>query len=128
MIEEKIIEEKVIEEKVIEEKRNFPRRMQNEQVHVDILKASNEQIDNSVRYEGLMKDISHNGIRLHGKHPLEKDAILDLLVEFEADHAKYNLTGCVKWVTETTEHEFVAGLEINDSDNTDITKWHQKFS
>jgi len=113
---------------MVEEKRNHPRKTQNEQVHVDILKASNETIDTSVRYEGLMKDISHNGIRLHGKHPLKKNATLELMVEFEADHAKYNLSGSVKWVTETTEHEFVAGLELTDKDNTDIDKWHIKFS
>ena len=112
---------------MVEEKRSFPRQTQSEQVHVDILKASNETIDSNVRYEGRMKDISHNGIRLHGKHPLEKNATLDLLVEFEADHAKYNLSGCVKWVTETTEHEFVAGLELSESESTDINKWHQIF-
>ncbi len=113
---------------MVEEKRNFPRQLQNEQVHVDILKASNEQIDTSIRYEGRMKDISHNGIRLHGKHPLKKDSTLELLVEFEEDHSKYNLSGCVKWVTQTTENEFVAGLELSDTDNTDILKWHQKFA
>ena len=113
---------------MVEEKRNYPRQTQNEHVHVDILKASNETIDTSVRYEGRMKDISHNGIRLHGKHPLEKNATLELMVEFEADHAKYNLSGCVKWVTQTTEHEFIAGLELNDNENTDINKWHQKFT
>lgn len=112
---------------MVEEKRNHPRQNQNEQVHVDILKASNETIDASIRYEGRMKDISHNGIRLHGKHPLEKNATLELTVEFEADHARYNLSGCVMWVTETTEHEFVAGLELKDKDNTDIKIWHQKF-
>lgn len=113
---------------MVEEKRHYPRQIQSEQVHVDILEASNEKMDTSVRYEGRMKDISHNGIRLHGKHPLEKNATLELVVEFEADHAKYILSGCVKWVTETTEHEFVAGLELTDKDNTDIHKWHQKFS
>ena len=113
---------------MVEEKRNHPRQAQNEEIHVNILKASNEKVDSTIRYVGRMKDISHNGIRLHGKHPLEKNAIIELMVEFEADHAKYNLSGCVKWVTETTEHEFVAGLELNDNENTDINKWHQKFT
>ena len=113
---------------MIEEKRNYPRRSPNGQVHIDILKASNEKIDTRIRYEGAMKDISPNGIRLHGKHPLEKDAVLELLVEFEADHAKYSLSGSVIWVTETTENEFVAGLELADGESRDIALWREIFS
>jgi len=112
---------------MVEEKRNFPRQPQNEQVHIDILKASNEKIDDKVRYEGRMKDISHNGIRLHGKHPLEKNAKLQMLVEFESDQAVFNISGCVKWVTETTENEFVAGLELSKTGGADIERWHNKF-
>jgi len=113
---------------MVEEKRNHPRRSQNGQVHVDILTASNESIEEVIRYEGAMKDISPNGIRLHGKHPLEKNAVLELMVEFEADHSKYNLSGSVKWVTETTENEFVAGLELTENDSKDINSWRSNFS
>jgi len=111
---------------MVEEKRNFPRHLQNDRVHVDILHASDQQIDTSVHYQGEMKDISHSGIRLHGKHPLTKDAILELLVEFETDHTKYHLFGCVKWVTVTTENEFIAGLELNDK-GTDVGRWRKQF-
>ncbi len=112
---------------MVEEKRFFPRQFQSEIVHVDILKASNEKIETSIRYEGAMKDISPHGIRLHGKHKLEKDALLEIIVEFETDHSKFSLSGNVKWVTVTTENEYVAGLELNESGSLDLASWKEKF-
>ena len=110
-----------------EEKRSYPRRAQEGPVHVDITQISNQQLDELVRFEGAMRDISQSGIRLHGKHPLAQGARLDLLVEIESLKTKYKLHGSVRWVSETTEHEFVAGLEI-DSGSVDFTNWQQCFS
>ncbi len=110
-----------------EEKRSHSRRSQNAQVHVDLVKASNESIQTAIRFEGSMWDFSSNGIRLHGKHLIIKDANVELLVEFESDHFKYSLMGDVKWVTETTEHEFIAGVELDQSNSPDINKWQEKF-
>ncbi|PCI69041.1 MAG: hypothetical protein COA86_06245 [Kangiella sp.] len=110
------------------EKRTFTRIATIEQVHVDILKASNEKVDDKIRYEGVLKDVSSNGIRLHGKHRLEKDAQLDLLVEFESNHSQYQLTANVMWVTETTENEFIAGLELDGDKTTDLESWQKRFT
>jgi hypothetical protein len=66
------------------EKRVYPREAIVEQVHVDILQASNEMIKDKIRYEGVLIDVSS-----HGKHRLEKSAQLDLLVEFESNHSEY---------------------------------------
>lgn len=97
-----------------------------DQVHVDILYASNEEITEKIRYEGTIKDVSSNGIRLHGKHRLEKDATLDLSVELEKDHSVFNLSGMIKWVTSTTENEYIAGLKLVN--NADISRWQGHFS
>jgi len=104
------------------EKRMSARRMQSGQVHVDVINATE-----NTRYEGAMKDVSKNGIRLHGKHPIEKNTMLELLVEFEQDHSQYSLLGNVKWVTETTEHEYIAGLELLESKSKDISQWQENF-
>lgn len=106
------------------EKRRSIRRSQSGQVHVDVSEAG---VRDSHRYEGAMKDISKNGIRLHGKHPIEKDTMLKLVIEFEQDHSQYSLAGSVKWVTETTEHEFIAGLELQESNSKDISEWREQF-
>ena len=110
------------------EKRNHSRQSNSEQVHVDILKASNEDIEGKVRYEGVLRDISSNGIRLHGMHPLEKSAQLELLVEFETNHSQYHLTANVMWVTETTEHEYIAGLELDADKTIDLDSWQKRFN
>lgn len=113
---------------MVTEKRAFPRLAQHGQVHVDLLKESNKKNDASIRYEGAMRDISPNGIRLHGKHPLEIGSELELLVELEDNHTQYNVSGRVKWVTETTEHEFVAGIELMQNNSQDFIDWHNSFS
>lgn len=111
---------------MVEEKRSFPRYSQNGRVHVDILNADYQSANSKIRYEGTMKDISNHGIRLHGKHRLEKDSVLELLVEFEADRSRFNLSGVIRWVTQTTENEFIAGLEL-DKQSADAGKWQDKF-
>jgi len=111
---------------MIEEKRNFPRYSQNGRVHIDILNATHQSTNSKIRYEGTMKDISNNGIRLHGKYRLEKNSVLELLVEFEADHSQFNLSGVIRWVTQTTENEFIAGLEL-DKQSADASQWQDKF-
>lgn len=112
---------------MVVEKRNSPRQTHQGQVHVDILKASNENIKASVRYEGAMKDISLNGIRLHGMHPLQKHAIVEMLVEFEDNHKQYNLSASVVWVTKTTEHEYIAGLSLTQDSSKDFNLWKKLF-
>jgi len=113
---------------MMEEKRSSVRRSENGAVHVDVLAVSDQASNSIIRYEGSMRDISLNGIRLHGKHALEKGSILELLVELESNDSKYNLSGNVKWVTETTENEFVAGLELVEGKSSDISAWQAIFS
>lgn len=111
---------------MLEEKRGYPRQSLQGPIHVDILEMSDQDLQSSVRFEGAMKDISQSGIRLHGKHPLSKNSILELEVEVESSRVKYSLKGNVKWVSETTENEYVAGLEI-DSSSQDFTNWQNSF-
>jgi len=108
----------------MEEKRSSVRRLEKGTVHVDVMATP----DSVIRYEGSMRDISLNGIRLHGKHPIEKNTTIDMLVEIESTDSKYNLSGNVKWVTETTENEFVAGLELIEGKDADMVAWKTIFS
>ncbi len=112
---------------MVEEKRGYPRQSQQGPIHVEILEISDQQLESSVKFEGAMKDVSQSGIRLHGKHPISMGATLDLVVEIESSQSKYTLKGDVKWVSETTEHEFVAGLEIA-ADSQDFSNWRKNFN
>ncbi len=109
------------------EKRGYPRQSEQGPIHVDVLEISDQSLAESVRFEGAMKDLSRSGIRLHGKHPISQGSTLQLLVEVESKQSKFHLKGNVKWVSETTEHEFVAGLEITE-DSQDLNDWQQSFS
>ena len=111
---------------MVEEKRGYPRQSQQGPIHVDILDMSDQNLKSTVRFEGAMKDISKSGIRLHGKHPISMGSTLDLVVEVESSRVKYSLKGNVKWVSETTEHEYVAGLAI-DAESQDFSNWKKSF-
>ena len=110
---------------MFQEKRSSVRQNKNAAVHVDVISNTNHS-DEPVRYEGSTKDISQQGIRLHGKHPIEKGQLVELMVELEADHSQFRLKGDVKWVTETTESEYIAGLKLLDS-SSDFAKWQAVF-
>jgi len=112
---------------MFEEKRGYRRRSLDSQVHIKLIKASNQSIGTNVRFEGSIWDFSVNGMRVHGKHPIEKDTTLHLQIEFEFDKAKFALSGIVKWVTKTTENEYIAGLELDEAHSQDLDQWRERF-
>ena len=113
---------------MFQEKRTTVRTEKNAAVHVDVISTSGDTLGQKIRYEGSTRDISQQGIRLHGKHSIKKGSILDMFVELEADHSHYRLKGDVKWVTETTEHEYVAGLQLIEGESTDFSEWKEHFA
>ncbi|MDQ7050775.1 MAG: PilZ domain-containing protein [Enterobacterales bacterium] len=81
-----------------------------------------------IRLEGKSKDISATGLRIHGKHAVEKGQQIKLWVEIAQASHKFQLVATVKWVTQTTEDEFVAGLEIDEDKSEDHLEWLAQFS
>ncbi|TQV86855.1 PilZ domain-containing protein [Aliikangiella coralliicola] len=79
-------------------------------------------------FECNSRDFSRQGIRLHGRQPLEKDIDVNLMVHLQEEQKDLNLVGTIKWVTETTEKEYLAGLQLSESSDTDIGEWHLLFS
>jgi len=93
---------------------------------IDNTSESGQQAE--IKLEGKSKDISATGLRIHGKHAVEKGQQVKLWVEIDQSSHKYHLVATVKWVTQTTEDEFVAGLEIDEDKSEDHLEWLAQFS
>ncbi len=110
------------------EKRNHARKNPEASVIFTIDSESESGQASEIRLEGQSKDISATGLRIHGKHRVEIGQQIKLWVEIKQDFHKYHLVAMVKWVTETTEGEFIAGLEIDEEKSEDHLDWLTQFS
>jgi len=107
------------------ERRQHQRKLQQERVVVNAVTADKQH--QAFEYECSSRDLSAKGIRLHGNHPLELNCELDLQVHLQNAHMDYSLTGVVKWVTETTEHEHLAGVELDSARAGELSRWQSLF-
>lgn len=108
-----------------EERRLYARVAGEELVKVDVVSDDNPA--QLMIFECNSKDFSSKGIRLHGHQSLELNAQVNLVVHMSEHKQDYNLAGTIKWVTETTEHEVLAGIELSGDDATDLEKWQVLF-
>ena len=110
---------------MISERRQHIRYLRQDLIKVDVVLA--QKPEESMVFDCYSKDFSRNGIRLHGHKLLELGSQLTLVVHLEHGESMYNLNGVIKWVTETTEHEVVAGIELIDDNTSDIKQWQSLF-
>lgn len=108
-----------------DERRSAPRHALNEKVLIKVI-ADGDQ-SHVMTFECNAQDFSQNGIRLHGHIPLHLDADLRLKVHLTSDNQDLCLHGLVRWTTETTEHECLAGVELLNDETTDFASWKNKF-
>ena len=110
-----------------QEKRLFRREAQDKTVQVTILPDAETVSPDSVSFECRSRDLSREGIRLHGQEGLPKDSLVHLKVDFNDEDAHFDLTGRVIWTTETTEREHVTGLLLTKGPKSDLRAWQQRF-
>ena len=111
---------------MVEERRKHNRTPQEELVKVDVV--SDEKPSESMVFECNSRDFSEKGIRLHGHQKLDLHSHVNLVVHMSEHKQDYSLAGTIKWVTETTEHEILAGIELSDGQTTDLAKWQSLFN
>lgn len=68
-------------------------------------------------------DISANGFKARIDESLPLNAIYQLCVELHETDQRLYLSAQVKWLVEADDDGFYVGLEIFESDDTDIDKW-----
>ena len=69
-------------------------------------------------------DLSANGLKVRVSKDLPINAIYAISVETDALEAPLTLAGQVRWQTEIPgSDDFYYGIELLDSDGTDIVKW-----
>ena len=107
------------------ERRRHQRKLQQERVIVNVETADEQH--QTFEYECNSRDLSPTGVRLHGDHALKLNSTLDLQVHLQNAHMDYSLTGVVKWVTETTEHEHLAGVELDSTRAGELSRWQSLF-
>jgi hypothetical protein len=109
------------------EKRAYARKVANTPVHVAVLPEAESISPHIIDFDCLTRDLSPEGLRLHGKEGLKKDSLVHLKVAFEDSEQPLTLMGKVVWSTETTEHEHICGLHLTDAPNTDFDLWQARF-
>jgi hypothetical protein len=110
---------------MIKEKRQHLRTRHEESVKVDVI--SEGATEPPVTLDCFSRDFSHKGIRLHGHTTFNLNSHVNLVVHMSAEKRDYKLHGTIKWVTETTEHEVLAGVELLPNQGSDLTHWQAKF-
>ena len=110
---------------MIDERRKYSRILRDELIVVDVL--CNEKIDIPLVFECRSKDLSAKGVRIHGQHSVPLNQDVELVIHMGIDKQAYILSGKIKWTTETTENEHLAGIELSDNQETDIGKWQKLF-
>ena len=110
---------------MVAERRQAYRFPGKEQVKVDVI--SEDAPNQTLEFECFARDLSKQGIRLHGHQDLQLHAELSLKVHMKDKNQDYQLSGKIKWVTETTEREVIAGVELSDEDSQDWQQWQKLF-
>ena len=74
-------------------------------------------------------DVSANGLQIVMDKPAAPGSILQVCVEFLGEPTHYHLTGEVKWVAKIgRENDFLVGLLLLESDQTDIEAWKHRVA
>lgn len=109
----------------MQERRAHAREIQQEQVKVDVV--SQENPSEVLTYDCFSRDFSISGVRIHGSQSFELGTEVNLVIHMSDVKKDYGLQGTIKWFTETTEHEVVAGIEFNQERSTDLQDWQKLF-
>lgn len=107
-----------------EEKRQQTRQKTDNAVKVKVITDSPMKDNN---FLCRISDLSNTGLRLYGDAPLKKGMTLGLLVELNDKPRRYTLNGVVQWVTNTTQKEYIAGIELIESPVSDYEVWQEFF-
>ena len=110
---------------MIEERRKHIRESRQEKVIVNVITCEKESKE--ISFECLSKDFSAKGVRLHGHQGLDLNTKVNMIVHLLSHKRDYSLAGQVKWVTETTENEQLAGVELLDMEGFDLAHWQELF-
>ncbi len=108
-----------------QERRAHAREIQQEQVKVDVI--SQQAPSENLSYDCFSRDFSKSGVRVHGNQSFKLGTQVSLVIHMSEQQRDYNMQGVIKWFTETTENEVVAGIEFNRSDATDLKDWQSLF-
>jgi len=108
-----------------QERREHTRELQQEHVKVDVI--SKESPKQNLRYDCFSRDFSKSGVRVHGNQSFELGTHVQLVIHMSEQKKDYSLQGVVKWFTETTEHEVVAGIEFDNTHSSDLEDWQKLF-
>ncbi|TQV72989.1 PilZ domain-containing protein [Aliikangiella marina] len=109
----------------MQERRAHPREIQEERVKVDVV--SQESPKESISYDCFSRDFSRSGVRIHGSQSFNLGTVVSLVIHMSEIDRDFSMAGTIKWITETTEHEILAGIEFNDSRSADLSDWQGLF-
>lgn len=99
-------------------------RIENE-LTVFIELMSGDEHNNSTIVVSKSLDISANGLRVIADRKLASGSILRTCVQLHDFASKFMLISEVKWARPYNKGEFLLGLSLFESDDTDIQEWKE---
>lgn len=110
---------------MVDERRLYVRLASREKVIVNV--TENDDKEQIYEFECYSRDLSTNGVRLHGDQHFSLGSRLEMVVHLRSEKKDYMLSGKVKWNTETTESEHLTGVELCRDGSPDLMQWKQRF-
>ena len=109
-----------------EERRAHARQIQEERVQIDVI--SENDPSEKIIYDCFSRDLSAKGVRIHGSSSFKLGTQVRLVIHMSEHNKELNMEGTIKWITETTEHEVVAGIEFDEKLSSDLAEWRALLS
>lgn len=95
-------------------------------VFIEVFSAVEGQEEKSKILICQTLDVSANGMRIALDEALVEGSIHQVCIQLNREQQRIFVTAEVKWCAESPEHSgYIMGLEIFESDNTDIQQWKE---
>jgi len=110
------------------DQRRDKRHLKEELIFIEVLSASNKEMNDHVTLECSTRDISREGLKIRVEYPLIIDSILELLMSIGKAGRKFQLTAQVKWSEKISETEYIVGFELIEADHSDFVVWRNMIA
>lgn len=95
-------------------------------VFIEVFSSVESQTEKSKILICQTLDVSANGMRIALDEPLVAGSIHQVCIQLNREQQRIFVSAEVKWCADSPEHQgFIIGLEIFESDNTDIQQWKE---
>lgn len=111
-----------------QERRKFPRLRREERAVLHRLETADDDPENAVLYCKTV-DISAGGLQVRAKQALQVGEPVEAVITLEGYGDSFRLLGEVRWCRDAGNgEEFLAGVELNQVQGSELASWRRIFN